>query len=85
MADGVVKKEQEKRVLGKETEKRGERERAAENMRLKCNVLERRRREREKPGHVMQLGGTAHWQNVEGGSGAEEKKAPDTLSVSPCL
>lgn len=35
-------------------------------MRLKCNVLERRRRrEREKPGHVMQLGGTAHWQNVE--------------------
>lgn len=37
-------------------------------MRLKCNVLERRRegeKGREKPGHVMQLEGTAHWQNVE--------------------
>lgn len=40
-----------------------ERERAAENMRLKCNVLERQR-ESANPGQVMQLGGTAHWQNV---------------------
>lgn len=40
-----------------------EKERAAENMRLKCNVLERQR-ERANPGQVMQLEGTAHWQNV---------------------
>lgn len=32
-------------------------------MRLKCNVLERQR-ERANPGQVMQLEGTAHWQNV---------------------
>lgn len=44
--------------------KREKRERAAQNMRLKCNVLERER-ERENPGQVMQLEGTAHWQNVE--------------------
>lgn len=68
VADGVMKREQGKSAIGKETRKGGGRGREAENMRLKCNVLERRRRrgrEREKPGHVMQLGGTAHWQNVE--------------------
>lgn len=42
----------------------GGQEKNRENMRLKCNVLERER-ERENPGQVMQLEGTAHWQNVE--------------------
>lgn len=41
-------------MISKETKKRGERERgraaAAENMRLKCNVLERRREGERKGG-----------------------------------
>lgn len=64
--DGVMNREQGKseRQRDQKGGKEGERERAAQNMRLKCNVLERER-ERENPGQVMQLEGTAHWQNVE--------------------
>lgn len=65
--DGVMSREQGKRESEAKRPKRGarekKRERAAQNMRLKCNVLERER-ERENPGQVMQLEGTAHWQNV---------------------
>lgn len=67
---GLKKKDRDEWMDGWRKNKRqrdhtggGKREkgRAAENMRLKCNVLGR---ERANPGQVMQLEGTAHWQSV---------------------
>lgn len=56
-----TRKESERAKQKDQMEKGGKGERAAQNMRLKCNVLQRKR---ENPGQVMQLEGTALWQNV---------------------
>lgn len=73
---------QGKRARGKkQTNKRGarENERAAQNMRLKCNVLERERDGKTRACHAVRRNCTL----AECGENKEEEKAPDTLYISP--
>lgn len=53
--DEVMEGEQGERVRGKgaSDRQRGESERAAQNMRLKCNVLERQRERESRASHAV--------------------------------